>query len=108
MGRQLWAVYKAIGQEAFKEALKNPVALSWVVEQIKQDREEQGDLIMKVFELLQPWLNTELFVAIDKKKKKEETKIARIAKTDADKVEVLSLFDTVMKNAGIDLSKEEK
>ncbi len=106
MGRQLWSVYKALGPEAFKEALRYPTAISWVGQQITKDREDLSDLIIGVFEMAQPWLNHELYVAIEKKKKEQENKVARIARTDdPNKVEVVSLFDSVMKNAGVDISK---
>lgn len=56
--------------------------------------------------MLQPWLNPQLSVAISKKKKEEENKVTRIAKTNSkDKVDVLNLYDVMMKNAGIDMTK---
>lgn len=60
---------------------------------------------MDVFEAAKPWLSPELYVAIDKKKKKEAQKLERIAKTDKENVEVLNMFDVMMKNAGIDPTK---
>lgn len=56
--------------------------------------------------MVQPWLNSELYVAIRKKQKEEDNKVTRIAKTNSkDDVEVLNLYDVMMKNAGIDTKK---
>lgn len=51
-------------------------------------------------------MNPSMYVASQKRKEQEEQKVERITKTDsADKVEVVNLYDAMMKNAGIDLNK---
>ena len=98
-------MHQALGPEVFSEALKNPHFFSWAENQVITDLEDRDNLILQIFEALKPWLNSELFTAIEKKKKKEEEKLERIAKTDAKNVEVTNLYDVMMKRMGIDTKK---
>lgn len=87
-------------------ALKNPVMLSWATEQIEKDREEKIKDISEILTALKPWLNIELYSFLEKKRKKEEEKVMKIAKVNSAKdVEVVNMFDVVMKNAGINVNK---
>lgn len=87
-------------------ALKNPVMLSWATEQIEKDREEKIKDISEIITALKPWLNIELYSFLEKKRKKEEEKVMKIAKVNSAKdVEVVNMFDVVMKNAGINVNK---
>ena len=87
-------------------ALKNPVMLSWATEQIEKDREEKIKDISEIITALKPWLNIELYSFLEKKRKKEEEKVMKIAKVNSSKdVEVVNMFDVVMKNAGINVNK---
>jgi hypothetical protein len=55
-----------------------------------------------VFEAVQPWLNTELYAEIEKKKSQEKDKLLSIAKVDdVSKVQTENAFNTFMKNLGI-------
>lgn len=87
-------------------ALKNPVMLSWATEQIEKDREEKIKDISEIITALKPWLNIELYSFLEKKRKKEEEKVMKIAKVNSAKdVEVVNMFDVVMKNARINVNK---
>ena len=87
-------------------ALKNPVMLSWATEQIEKDREEKIKDISEIITALKPWLNIELYSFLEKKRKKEEEKVMKIAKVNSAKdVEIVNMFDVVMKNAGINVNK---
>ena len=87
-------------------ALKNPVMLSWATEQIEKDREEKIKDISEIITALKPWLNIELYSFLEKKRKKEEEKVMKIAKVNSAKdVEVVNMSDVVMKNAGINVNK---
>lgn len=87
--------------------LKDPVLYSWVTEQINKDWDEKADTIRVVLDELRPWLNYELFQAIEKQKKKEEQKILTLAKTsDINKVETVNTFDVFMKSLGVKTKDE--
>lgn len=107
IGRQLWLVYKQVGSKVFSELLKNPIAFSWVSNQIDKDRKEHIDLITHIFDALKPWLNLDLYKDIQKKEKAAENKIQKIAKTDAQNVEVTNLYNVMMKNAGLNIPNDE-
>ena len=80
--------------------------LSWATEQIEKDREEKIKDISEIITALKPWLNIELYSFLEKKRKKEEEKVMKIAKVNSAKdVEVVNMFDVVMKNAGINVNK---
>lgn len=101
----MWLVHKAVGSKVFRETLKHPEVFSWVWEQINKDRDDVHKIIADVFEALKPWLNSDLFSVIEKKKQREETKIQRLAKTEAKNVQVTNLYDVMMRNMGLDPKK---
>ena len=50
---------------------------------------------------LQPWLNFNLFSAIEQEKQKQNKKISEIAQTSTENVDVVNMYDVMMKRAGV-------
>ena len=98
----MWLIQKNVSHDLFLQIIKEPELFAWATEQIIKDREEQQALIKNIFEALQPWLNPEMYNALEKKKQQQENKLLRItgAKSTKD-VEQINAFDSFMKNLGI-------
>jgi len=65
--RELWMIFKATRPEyvfTIKGQL-NIVQQKWIVLNTLKDREERNELFMEIFKQLRPWLNFELYKAIE-------------------------------------------
>ena len=69
--RELWTVFKVTRPELVLtvRGQLNVVQQKWVVLNSLRDREERNELFMEVFKQLRPWLNFELYKAIEDKEK---------------------------------------
>jgi len=83
-----------------------PPFFSWAIEQIGKDEQERSELILGVFDLIKPWLNPKLFAAVEKENKKHKEKIEKVTGSTPDKVEVINMYDEMMKRLGIQNSEK--
>lgn len=65
--------------------------ISWVLENIEQDNEEESSKITNVFEALKPWMNLQLYQEEQKQKTKKKV--------------INSSFDDELKSRGINPSE---
>ena len=98
----LWAILVKLGPEVFVQAIKDPILLEWATHNIIEDKKEQQELIIAVFEALKPWLNAEFAYEERKHKQREEEKLSSIA-NGANKEDVITTnaIDAFLRRRGL-------
>lgn len=80
------------------DVISDPLKLEWARLNDNKDEEDKFELIKVVYDLLKPWLNSELYTQEQKAKKQDQERI-NLAKslTHKDNVEIANgFFDTLL------------
>lgn len=71
-GRSLYKICKILHTRPYNLKNISSLELDWWIENIRKDEEEEFNKFKDMFEVLKPWLNTNLFAQEQKNKKQEQ------------------------------------
>lgn len=71
-GRSLYKICKILHTRPCNLKNISSLELDWWIENIRKDEEEEFNKFKDMFEVLKPWLNTNLFAQEQKNKKQEQ------------------------------------